>query len=409
MRILFLSHQFPPTTGWGGIGSYTSTMSKELAARGHEVHVLTCWDNQPSGDTREGDVFVHRRRNLRVPGLARALRAPGVRQVADAVRVPRTQSSENPLLRWKTSLTAYREYRRLGLDFDVVEGPDWMAEALLFGLRGDVPLVVDLKGNLLLYNRYGGIDTTWQGHVSERMERRTVAGATVVTSPSRLTSDDLVAAGWRTAEGATVIRRPVDVARWSTTSAATTPPRILQVGRREAIKAPDVLLRAAARLTDRIPDLEVTLVGGWYGLIDGVPAHERVDQLAAELGVKVNVVGHADWAEMAGFYAAARVVAVASRYDNFPNVGVEAMASGRPVVCSSRTGLAELAETSSPAIAVCPPEDDAALAAALEPYLCDAALATAAGERARELAWEQCRPDLIAEQRERVYLEATRA
>src|SRR4051794_21095097 len=110
-------------------------MSKALSARGHEVHVLTCWDNKTPSDTRDGEVYVHRRRNIRIPGLGRALGAPGVRTVADAVRVPPAQVSANPVLRWKTAMTCYREYRGLGLDFDVIESPDWMAEGLLCGLR----------------------------------------------------------------------------------------------------------------------------------------------------------------------------------------------------------------------------------------------------------------------------------
>jgi glycosyltransferase involved in cell wall biosynthesis len=403
VRILLLSHQYPPETGFGGIASYTVTMSKALSARSHEVHVLTCWDSKEPSDTRDGEVFVHRRRNVRIPGLAKALRVPGVRQAADAVRVPPAQMSANPVLRWKTALTCYREYRRLGLEFDVVESPDWMAEGLLIALRGGVPLVVDLKGNLLTYTRSSGFEMTWHGKVSVAMERRTIERATIVTSPSMLTAEELVAAGWRNVADPTVIRRPVDVSTWTASSATATKPMILQVGRREAIKAPDVVLRAAARLKSTVPDLEVTFVGGTYGDIDGVPAGDRVDQLAAELGVNVNIVGYAPWTEMREWYERCRVVTIASRYDNFPNVGLEAMASGRPVVCSTRTGLAEMAHSGSNAIAVCPPDDDAALAAALAPYLCDAGVATAAGEQARRQAWDECRPDVIAEQRERVY------
>ena len=409
MRILLLSHQYPPETEFGGIASYTVTMSRALSERGHEVHVLTCWDRKAASDTREGDVFVHRRPNARIKGLAKVLAAPGVRQAVTPIRVPQAQMSANPVLRMKTALTCYREFRRLGLAFDVVESPDWMAEGLVLGRRGEVPMVVDLKGNMLTYTRSSGFEMTWHGRVSMGMERRTIERATVVTSPSKLTSDELAGAGWGNVAGATVIRRPVDVARWTSTSAASTKPMILQVGRREAIKAPDVVLRAAARLKTAVPDLEVTFVGGTYGEIDGMPAGDRIDRLAAELGVTINVVGHAAWSEMVEWYGRSRVVTIASRYDNFPNVGLEAMASGRPVVCSTRTGLAEMADPSSDAIAVCPPDDDAALAAALEPYLGDAGVAAAAGERARQQAWEECRPEVIAEQREQVYLRAARA
>src|SRR5205814_7902668 len=145
VKILFLSHQYPPETNWGGIGSYTATMSRALSERGHEVHVLTCWDGQQSIDRMEGDVVVHRRQNVRIPGLRRFLRLPGVRAAARPLRTPEAQSSANPSLRLKTAITCYREHSRLAVDFDVVEAPDWMAEGLVFGLRHPIPLVVDLK------------------------------------------------------------------------------------------------------------------------------------------------------------------------------------------------------------------------------------------------------------------------
>jgi glycosyltransferase involved in cell wall biosynthesis len=406
MRILFLSHQYPPETDFGGIGSYTATMSRALRARGHEVHVLTCWGQQPRVDRNEDGVYVHRRPNLRVRGLRRFLGLPGVRSAARLVQVPIDQPSAAPLLRVKTALSCYREYRRLALDFDVVEAPDWMAESLLFGLRREVPLIVDLKGNLLLYNRYSGWDLTWHGRVSNAIERQAVAHATVVTSPSRLTSDALSQSGWANTADARIIRRPVDVTRWTPARAIGTKPIIVQVGRVEAVKAPDVLVRAAARLRSQVPDIELVFIGASYGLIDGRPAAERVEQLATELGVKCRLVGQAPREEVAAWYGRARVIALGSRYDNFPNVGLEAMASGRPVISSSRTGLAELASDVDGAISVAEVDDVAALAAAMQPYLCDEDFAAAAGERAREFVHRTCTPDVIAAERENVYLDA---
>jgi glycosyltransferase involved in cell wall biosynthesis len=404
VRILFLSHQYPPETNFGGIASYTSTMAQALSARGHEVHVLTCWDNTERIDRMEGRVHVHRRRNLRVPGLRRFLRLPGVRQAARIVQTPVEQFSANPMLRLKTAATCYREYRRLGLDFDVIESPDWMAESLLFGLRHDAPLVIDLKGNLLLYTRYSGWDLTWHGRLSNAIERQAVGRATIVTSPSRLTSDALAAAGWNTAD-ARIIRRPVDIGRWSSVPTATKPV-ILQVGRLEAVKAPDVLLRAAARLKPTVPDIEVVFVGSSYGVIDGQPADRRVGELAEELGVTCRIIGQAPWSEVKDWYERARVVTVVSRYDNFPNVGLEAMASSRPVVCSTRTGLAEVAPEVDGAIGVADPDDIDGLAAAVAPYLSDQKFALEAGESARDYVSRSCTPDAIAAARESVYADA---
>ena len=405
MRILFLSHQYPPETNFGGIASYTALMSQALSVRGHDVHVLTCWENQVRVDRLEGNVHVHRRRNLHIPGFRRFLRLPGVRRAARVVQTPTEQFSANPLFRLKTAATCYREYKRLGLEFDVVESPEWMAESLFFGLRHELPVVVDLKGNLLLYTRYSGWDLTWHGRMSNSIERRAVGRATVVTSPSRLTTDDLTSAGWANTSTARIIRRPVDVTRW-TVSPAATKPVILQVGRIEALKAPDVVLRAAARLLPVVPDVEVVFIGAPYGLIDGQPPIRRVEQLAAELGVRCRVIGQAPWDEVKAWYERARVVTAVSLYDNFPNVGLEAMASGRPVVCSTRTGLAELAPEVDGAIGVADPGDVQALTDAIAPYLADQHYAVESGNEARDYVERFCTPDVIAAQREAVYLEA---
>ena len=40
MRIALLSFEYPPETGFGGIGTYTWHQARALAKLGHEVHVL---------------------------------------------------------------------------------------------------------------------------------------------------------------------------------------------------------------------------------------------------------------------------------------------------------------------------------------------------------------------------------
>lgn len=47
MRILFLSHYFPPEVN--APASRTFEHCREWVSRGHEVHVLTCVPNHPAG------------------------------------------------------------------------------------------------------------------------------------------------------------------------------------------------------------------------------------------------------------------------------------------------------------------------------------------------------------------------
>ena len=39
MKVLFVSQELPPETGWGGIGTYVSMISRALAEKDIDVHV----------------------------------------------------------------------------------------------------------------------------------------------------------------------------------------------------------------------------------------------------------------------------------------------------------------------------------------------------------------------------------
>jgi hypothetical protein len=81
------------------------------------------------------------------------------------------------------------------------------------------------------------------------------------------------------------------------------------------------------------------------------------------------------------------------------------MASARPLVCTNRTGVAELVRGTG-AGDVVSADDPAALGAALRPFLLDASLAERAGAVAQAIVEHECGLDTIAEQRERCYREA---
>ena len=40
MRIAFISWEFPPATGKGGIGTYVTQIAKAMACMHHDVHVF---------------------------------------------------------------------------------------------------------------------------------------------------------------------------------------------------------------------------------------------------------------------------------------------------------------------------------------------------------------------------------
>jgi D-inositol-3-phosphate glycosyltransferase len=114
------------------------------------------------------------------------------------------------------------------------------------------------------------------------------------------------------------------------------------VGRIQPLKAPDVLLRAAAELlAGGFPRerLVVLVVGGPSGT--GLEAPTALQELAASLGIAdvVRFLPPRRGSALRDVYRAADVVAVPSHNESFGLVALEAQACGTPVVAAAVGGL----------------------------------------------------------------------
>ena len=114
-------------------------------------------------------------------------------------------------------------------------------------------------------------------------------------------------------------------------------------GRVQPLKAPDVVLRAAAMLVRDNPALadrlRVAFVGGPSG--SGRADPDGLLELSAQLGIAglVRLEPPCPQPELAGWYRAATIVMVPSHSESFGLVAVEAQACGTPVVAASVGGL----------------------------------------------------------------------
>jgi D-inositol-3-phosphate glycosyltransferase len=111
------------------------------------------------------------------------------------------------------------------------------------------------------------------------------------------------------------------------------------VGRIQPLKAPDILLRAAAKLTNRYPRLRVLVAGGPSG--SGLQAPDTLVGLTVELGIsaRVTFLPPQPRTELGTVYRAADLVAVPSYSESFGLVAIEAQACGTPVVAAAVGGL----------------------------------------------------------------------
>ena len=160
---------------------------------------------------------------------------------------------------------------------------------------------------------------------------------------------------------------------------------VLFAGRIQPLKAPDLVVRAAARLVADDPSLrsrlQVAVVGGASG--SGLERPTALADLTDRLGLSdlVRFVPTVAQAELADWYAAATVVCVPSHNESFGLVAIEAQACGTPVVAARVGGLPTAVADGVSGVLV-DRQDPAAYAAALRPFLLDHGLRDTMGAKA---------------------------
>jgi D-inositol-3-phosphate glycosyltransferase len=160
---------------------------------------------------------------------------------------------------------------------------------------------------------------------------------------------------------------------------------LLFAGRIQPLKAPDVVVRAAALLLERDPALrerlQVVVVGGASG--SGLDRPTSLADLVDELGVAdvVRLEPAVTQDVLADWYAAADAVCVPSHNESFGLVAIEAQACGTPVVAARVGGLSTAVADGVSGVLV-DGHDPRDYAAALHPLLTDRALRDELGAKA---------------------------
>jgi len=152
---------------------------------------------------------------------------------------------------------------------------------------------------------------------------------------------------------------------------------LLAVGNASRQKGFDILVHAFGKVSDQFNDWCLVIIG------DGTP--QALKELIADqqLHKKIIVPGRAG--NMAAWYSRADVFVLSSRYEGFPNVLLEAMASGVPVVSTDcNTGPADIIDSGVNGL-LTPTEDPDAMAAALEKLMSDEILRLKLGSSAKEV------------------------
>lgn len=157
--------------------------------------------------------------------------------------------------------------------------------------------------------------------------------------------------------------------------------RVVYVGRLERYKNVDVLIRAMARLAERLPDASLDVIGEGQD-------RARLEGVARETGMagRVRFTGFIPESQRNDLLRRARVCACASSKEGWGLTVIEANALGTPNVASDAPGLRDSVRDGETGFLV-PDGDVAAFAERIGALLCDDGLAQRMSDAA--LAWSR--------------------
>jgi glycosyltransferase involved in cell wall biosynthesis len=356
MRTCLVSQEYPPETGWGGIGTYTRHLALGLAGGGHGVHVVSRLAAGARAVATDGAVHL-----LRV--APRRLPLPGRRILGRSLAC------------LEYSMAVSRALARLPA-IDVVEFPNWNAEGLwhlmLGRRRSRVITRVHSPYAAVLASREERL--TADKRLAVALERAAVVRSDVVvthseynaTTAARLYGIDralipVIPHGIPVPPPPPFPRPPGDL------------PRVLYVGRLERRKGIHVLMEAIPHILDADARALIVIAGQDFPSAPGnltwqqhartvLPEHHRR---------RVRFLGHVDDAMIDYLYATCEVLVAPSLYESFGLVYLEAMARGLAVIGSRAAAIPEVVADGETGVLV-PPGDPDALARAIVDLLRDA-------------------------------------
>lgn len=220
----------------------------------------------------------------------------------------------------------------------------WIREATA------TPICVRLHGPWFLNGPALGVPDNSEFRQRVREEGRAIRLAEAVSAPSQNVLDQVREFYGLPLPEAEVIPYPTPLVeaaqRWQ--PEGCDPRRVLFIGRFDRHKGGDLIIEAFSIVLQEFPDARLGFVGpdrgcttddGWiWSLSDFVRA--RIPG-ALETGT-VELLGQLPNSALAPLRRGAAVTVVCSRYDNFPNTALEAIAMGCPIAAADVGGIPEI-------------------------------------------------------------------
>ncbi|MFL5808474.1 MAG: glycosyltransferase family 4 protein, partial [Flavisolibacter sp.] len=312
MRIVFVSYEYPPDTGFGGIGTYVYQVTHLLSERGIDVEVICGTDQHDRVNAVNDHLILHRLQ---------------------------TNSREEFRKLVPAAIKQIIQHKNI----DIIEAPEYGAESLYIKPAfPDIPLIVKLHTPAYLIKKLNDhyFDKQWHRKIKyafakyrsdNDVEYKATRLADYVTSPS-VSLGDIISRDWNMKReeiilspypykpNTSLLNIPADDRRKT----------VLYMGRLETRKGVYNLAKAIPFVLKQVPDANFVFLGK----DDRGPWRKATmkDVLLKELGRyagSVRFIDHVPLSQIPDFLSTASVCVFPSLWENFPNVCLEAMSAAR--------------------------------------------------------------------------------
>ena len=382
--IVMVTSSYPRFPG-DSVGTFMEPIATSVAGRGHDVHVVAPWHPLVTRAAEERGVRFHFYKYapveaLNVFGYAAALRADVKLRGAAFAAAPLALAQG-----WRTARAVAREHRATVMHGHWVV-PGGITAALA---APDLPLVVSLHGSDVFV-----AETLRPARAAARSAFRR-AGA--VTACSADLARRAIAIGAEP-DRVEVVPYGVDADRFRPDPATRAAVRtdlgvrddqvlVFTAGRLVRKKGFEYLIDAMATLPDDVP--AVLAIGGAGDL-----ERELEDRAAKAAPGRVTLLGNLSQDQVARHLAAADIVVVpsvqddAGNVDGLPNVVLESLASGTPLVTTAAGGIGSVVTHGETALIV-PERNSTAIRAQIVALASDHGLRARLGACARTMVGER--------------------
>ncbi|WP_394232956.1 glycosyltransferase family 4 protein [Niallia oryzisoli] len=319
MRILFLTWEFPPHIV-GGLSRHVHGLTKHLAEKGHEIHVITAGaESLPVMEQMDG-VFIHRVKPLR--------------------------ANEKDFLLWIAGLNIAIAEKAAALtadkSFDCVHSHDWLVGAAAISLKKNLHLPLVTTIHATEYGRNSGIYTELQRFIHNK-EKQLVDQSDQVVICSDFMKAEVQKLFKAVDEKLVTIPNGIDcdssaddknMDYLADIQIESDRKMIFSIGRMVKEKGYDTLIEAAAVLKRK--GINVSFIIAGKGPMLEV-YRSKVSEM--QLSDTVYFIGFIDDKKRNALLELSEMAVFPSLYEPFGIVALEAMQAGKPTLVSNTGGL----------------------------------------------------------------------